>query len=111
MKMHLRNKKTFVQKSVQRNYWGVIAGLMLITSIISLIFINFFFKTPFFWESILILNLIFIGFITGFLNYVFMSKGFFAALRSIFYSYLHRIVVVNCAFVGLIDFYVFGRRY
>lgn len=111
MKMHLRNKNTFIQKSVQRNYWGIIAGLMLITFMISLIFINFFFKISFFWESLLILNLIFIGFITGFLKYVSSSKGFFAAIRSIFYSYLHRIVVVNCVFVGLIDFYVFGRRY
>ncbi len=111
MKMHLRNKKTFVQKSVQTNYWGVIAGLILITTIISLIFINFFFKTPFFLESLVTLNLIFIGLHIGFLKYVFLSKGFFAALRSIFYSYLHRLVVVNCAFSGLIDYYIFGRKY
>lgn len=111
MKMHLRNKKTFVQKSAQTNYWGVIAGLILITTIISLVLINFFFKTPFFLESLITLNLIFIGLHLGFLKYVFLSKGFFAALRSVFYSYLHRLVVVNCALSGLIDFYIFGRKY
>lgn len=111
MKMHLRNKKTFVQKSVQKNYWGVIAGLIIITSIISLIFINLFLRTPFFFESLVALNLIFIGLHLGFLKYVFLSKGFFAALRSIFFSYLHRLVVVNCAFSGIIDFYIFGRKY
>ena len=77
MKMHLRNKKTFVQKSVQTNYWGVIAGLMLITTIVSLILINFFFKTPFFFESLISLNLIFIGLHLGFFKYVFLTKGFF----------------------------------
>ncbi len=111
MKMHLRNKKTFVQKSVQTNYWGVIAGLMLITTIISLIFINFFFATPFFLESLISLNLIFIGLHLGFFKYVFLTKGFISTLRSIFYTYLHRLVVANCAFSGLIDFYVFRRRY
>ena len=75
MKMHLRKKKTFVQKSVQTNYWGVIAGLMLITTIVSLILINFF-KTPFFFESLISLNLIFIGLHLGFLN-MFSTKVFF----------------------------------
>ena len=111
MKMHLRNKKTFVQKSVQKNYWGVITGLVLITTMISLVLINLFFKIPFFLESLITLNFIFIGLHLDFIKYVFLSKGFFAALRSIFYSYLHRIIVVNCAFSGLIDIIIFRRRY
>jgi len=111
MKMHLRHKKTFIQKYVQKNYWGVIYGLILISTIIGLIFINLFFKTPFFSESLILLNSLFLGIHLGFLKYVFLSKGFFSALRSIFYCYLHRIIVVNCAICGLIDFYVFGKKY
>lgn len=111
MKLHLRNKKTFIQKSAQKNYWGVISGLILIFIIISMIIFNFFIKIPFFLECLIILNLAFIGLHISFLKYVFLSKGFFATLRSIFYSYLHRMIVVNCAISGLIDFYVFKRRY
>ena len=78
---------------------------------IIVVLINFFFNIPYFLESLITLNSIFIGLHLNFIKYVFLSKGFFAALRSIFYSYLHRIIVVNCAFSGLIDFYIFRRRY
>jgi len=111
MKMHLRNKDTFVLKSKQSNYWGVISGLLLISSIICLFGLNIFLKIPFYNYIMLTLNLLFILIHLRFLKFIFISKGFLPTLRAVFFTYLHRLVVANCAIFGLIDFYIFKNKY
>ncbi|WP_415285764.1 hypothetical protein ABXT46_04325 [Candidatus Pelagibacter sp. Uisw_104] len=49
--MHLRNKKTFLSKSKQSNYWGVILGLLIIATIFFLIIVNLFLKNSFLYSN------------------------------------------------------------
>ena len=111
MKMHLRNKKTFLSKSKQSNYWGVILGLLIIVTIFFLIIVNLFLKIPFYTQIVTVLNLLFLVIHIRFFKFILLSKGLFPALRAIFFTYLHRLVVANCAISGLVDFYIFRNKY
>ena len=111
MKMHLRNKKTLIIKSTNVNYFSIIIGLILITLMMCAIFANLFFTIIYFSKIILILNLIFVVIYLKFYKFIFFSQGFLATIRSIFYTYLHRFIVVVAAIFGLFDFYICRNKY
>ena len=110
MKMYLRNK-SFLSKIKQSNYFTVIFGLFLISSILTLLVGNYFYSIPYFVDILISLNLLFILIHLKFLKFIYSSKGFFSAFRAIFFSYLHRFLFICCIGIGILDFYVFKNKY
>lgn len=110
MKAHLRNK-TLLMKSKQSNYFGVILGIVIITLIAALLFLNIFFEIPYFSKILFSLNFLFIGVHIRFLKFILISKGLMATLKGILYIYLHRFLFVNCAVSGIVDFFIFRKKY
>ena len=110
MKMYLRNK-TFLMKAKQKNYFFVLVGIALIMFGCLLSFMNYFYTVPYFSHIFIILNLLFIGIHFQFLTFIFHSKGFLSACKAIIYSYLHRFLFIYCVVIGILDFYIFNKRY
>lgn len=109
MKMYLR-KKYFI-KSKQSSYYAVIIGILLISLIIFLTFVNLFYSIPYFNKIFILLNILFILIHTNFLLFIFLNKGFLSAIRAIIYNYLHRFLISMCIIIGVIDFYIFKNKY
>tara|TARA_A100001015_G_scaffold307391_1_gene403217 strand:- start:293 stop:1333 length:1041 start_codon:yes stop_codon:yes gene_type:complete len=110
MKMHLRNKTIFM-RTQQSNYTNVLLGMVLVSLMIAISFLNIFIQIPFFLNILVGLNIIFIGIHLNFLKFILISKGSLASLKGVFYVYLHRLLHINCALTGIIDFYLFGKKY
>ena len=110
MKMHLRNK-TISMRTKQSNYSSVILGMVLVSLMMTLLTLNIFVKIPFFLNILIGLNLAFIGIHLKFLKFILISKGSLASIKGIFYVYLHRLLHINCALTGIIDFYLFRKKY
>ena len=110
MKMYLRNK-TILMKVKQKNYSAVIAGITLVLFGLSISALNLFYKIPHFFHIFIIINLLFIGIHLGFLNFVYSTKGFLTCCMAVIYTYLHRLLFIYCIGIGIVDFYIFGRKY
>jgi len=111
MKMYLRNRRMIMGRIKQSNYLSVILGIFLISLMVSLGTINIFYKIPYTKELFILLNIMFILINTRFIKFLFFSKGFLTAFRSIFYIYLHKFLLVLCIFAGIIEYYIFGNKY
>ena len=109
MKMYLR-KKYFI-KAKQSNYFAVTFGILLISLISTLIFVNLFYSIPYFNKLFILLNILFILLHTNFLVFILFNKGFLSAVRAIIYNYLHRFLVAICIVIGIIDYYLFKNKY
>jgi len=110
MKMYLRNK-TILMKARQSNYYSVIFGIILISSILALLIGNYFYPVLYFFNILFFLNLLFISIHFEFLKFIYFSKGLLSACRAIIYSYLHGFLFVYCICFGIIDFYFFRNKY
>ncbi len=110
VKMHLRNK-TILMRTKQSNYSTVFLGMILLSIMIALSILNFVMNLSYFNEIIVALNILFLSVNLSFLKFICISKGFAASIKGIFYIYLHRLLHINCATCGIIDFYLFRNKY
>ena len=110
MKMHLRNK-TILMRTKQSNYSNVLLGMALVSIMIALSILNFIIDVPYFNKIIVGLNILFLSIHLNFLRFIFSSKGITASIKAIFYIYLHRLLHINCAASGMVDFYLLRNKY
>ena len=110
MKMHLRNK-TILMRTKQSNYSNVFSGMILLSIVIALSILNFVINISYFNEIIVALNILFLSINLSFLKFIFITKGYTASIKGIFYIYLHRLLHINCAAYGIIDYYLFRNKY
>ena len=110
MKMYLRNKNISM-KTNQSNYSSVIASLILLFLKMCLLTTNLFYTVPYFQKIFIILLLLFVGIHIKFLKFIYNSKGFLITIKSVFYIFLQRFLIIICFFRGLVDFYIFRNKY
>ncbi len=110
MKMFLRNKN--IEKKIkQKNYSPVINSIVIVFFQIIFILFEFFYQNlPLLFISLILNFFLFINQF-NFLNFIHSSKGFFVTLKCIPYIYLHKLLFIYSFFWGIIDFYIFRKKY
>jgi len=110
MKMYLRNRNISM-KIKQSNYTSIILSMILIFLKMTLSSIYIFYDIPYFEKILITLIILFLLLHSNFLKFVFISKGFFVTLNTVFYIFLHKILFIICFFKGIFDFYILGNKY
>tara|TARA_Y100000816_G_C26104766_1_gene586650 strand:- start:1679 stop:2674 length:996 start_codon:yes stop_codon:yes gene_type:complete len=109
MKLYLR-KKNLTNKLKQKNYFSVIIGIILIFLITLSPVYDYFFNIPNFGLLFLILNFSFISINLNFLKFIFSEKGIIITIFSILFVYLDRFIMMLCAGLGIIDFFILRNK-
>ena len=110
MKIYLR-KKNINKKVSQLNYLPIILSIVNIFSQIVIIpFINLvdFKLISFFY---IIMNFIIYLLNWRFIYFIYSEKNFKTVLKVIPIFYLHIFLFIVCFFRGIIEFYLFGKKY
>lgn len=110
MKMFLRKKNIF-KKLSQDNYKPIIYSIILLFSQIFLLILNIFFKFQFIFEVLIFLNFIFLTTQINFFKFLIKTKGAKIFFKCLPYVYLHIFLLIFSFFSGLIEFFIFRKRY
>ena len=109
IKLYLRKKK-IIKKINQGNNISIILGIGLIFWISFLPIVNIFFNIPKFNEILIMLNLGFLFLSFNFLKFIFENKGLMNSIMSIPLIYLDRFLMMICSIIGILDFYILGKK-
>ena len=110
MKMFIRNKNIY-RKVSQNNYKPIILSIIFLFVQIFFLIAKIFIEFQFFLEFLLILNSIFLISQISFLKFLLKTRGFKVTIQCIPFMYLHIFLFIYSFFVGLFEYFLFGKKY